>query len=489
LTIRELDDGRVIVIYVLDAGPAAEAGMQVGAEVSAFNGDPIAEAIGKAQAYSSQSSDFAVRYQQARYLLRAHPGDKATVTFTNPGGAAQDATLTAVEERDSFSRSSVYFGVNAENLLPVDSQILTSGRVAVGYIRINSNSDDLNLVVRLFERALKEFEQREVAGLIIDMRYNNGGAPLGLAGFLTDQEIPLGQLEYYSETSGKFEAEGPREKVLPKQNQYRFDKTVLLVGQACYSACEIEAYGFSQVPGMVVAGQYPTGGVEAEVARGQFALPEGFALQVPTGRFTLPGGSIFLEGRGVEPALHVPVDEKTVMSTEDLVLQAGLDAVLQPAGAGITPAGPPVFVPIAEAGTALTSGARFLEDAAREQYGAEQFAAPGTSTYHVTGKPSETLIWSYAWCAADLATVEENFTHIHLSFVLDGKSVPPGQMSSYDVESSGKQCRLVYAALKDWPGGEHHLTTTARFTELVNDGVKDFGPGDYVLEYTVYVQP
>ncbi len=88
-----------------------------------------------------------------------------------------------------------------------------------------------------------------MAGLIIDMRYNNGGANLGLAGFLTDQEIPLGQLEYYSETSGKFEPEGAAQKVLPNQNQYRFDKMVLLVGPACYSACEIEAYGFSQVPG------------------------------------------------------------------------------------------------------------------------------------------------------------------------------------------------------------------------------------------------
>jgi len=86
---------------------------------------------------------------------------------------------------------------------------------------------------------------------------------------------------------------------MPNSNQYRFNKMVLLVDQFCYSACEIESYGFSQVPGMVVMGQFPTAGVMAETARGKFQLPEGIEFGVPTGRFTLPDGSIFLEGKGV----------------------------------------------------------------------------------------------------------------------------------------------------------------------------------------------
>jgi hypothetical protein len=43
---------------------------------------------------------------------------------------------------------------------------------------------------------------------------------------------------------------------------------------------------------MIVVGQYPTGGVEAEVSRGQFQLPNGLSLQVPTGRFVLPDGTL-----------------------------------------------------------------------------------------------------------------------------------------------------------------------------------------------------
>jgi C-terminal processing protease CtpA/Prc len=102
------------------------------------------------------------------------------------------------------------------------------------------------------------------------------------------------------------------------------------VDQFCYSACEIEAYGFSQVPGMVVMGQFPTAGVEAETARGDFKLPAGIELTIPTGRFTLPDGSIFLEGQGVQPTIRLAVDQASVLSDQDTVLQAAYDYILNP---------------------------------------------------------------------------------------------------------------------------------------------------------------
>jgi len=323
--IRELDGGKVVVIFVLEDGPAAAAGMETGAEIKRFNDQPIGTAIGAVVPLSApHSSEFALRYQQARYLLAAEPGMEASIVFANPGKADQAATLTAVAERSSLQYTSLYRNYDP-NALPVESTILSSG---VGYVRLNSNYDDLNLIVRLFERALQTFEANQLPGVIFDLRKNSGGSPLELAGFLTDKEIPLGQLSYFSEKTEKFEPEGPRDKVRPKENQYRFDRMVLLVDQACYSACEIEAYGFSKVPGMIVIGQYPTGGVEAEVARGQFALPGGFSLQAPTGRFTLADGSLFLEGTGVVPAVRVPIDEQTVFSEEDVVLGKAVEEIL-----------------------------------------------------------------------------------------------------------------------------------------------------------------
>ena len=166
-----------------------------------------------------QSSEFAILYYQAIMLTRTKPGAQATVSFTNPGGASQSATLTAVSEVNSLLKE-----LNANqtpDLLPVDLQTLTVNGTDIGYIKVNTNADDLNLELKLFERGLKDFQQNKVAGLIIDLRDNGGGVPLGLAGFLTNQTINLGQLEYYNSLTGKFEPQDQPDQILPNQDQYQ----------------------------------------------------------------------------------------------------------------------------------------------------------------------------------------------------------------------------------------------------------------------------
>jgi len=323
--VRELDDGRVLVVFVLPGGPAEQAGIQVGAEVVKYDGNTIQDALDLVHPFQPQSTDFGERYEQTVFLTRGGIGEPVAVTFKNPGGGEQTAPMMSVYEVDSLL--SVYMGgPYDEFVLPSEYTVLPSG---VGYIRINSNYDDLSLLIRVFERGLATFEEAGVPGIIIDMRLNFGGAPLGLAGFLHDEEIMLGQLEYYSDKTGQFEPDGPRDKVFPNENTYTFDKMVLLVDQFCFSACEIESYGFSQVPGMVVMGQFPTAGVEAETARGEFLLPEGIEFGVPTGRFTLPDGGIFLEGVGVQPTVRIPVDEYSVLTDVDVVLESAIDYILQ----------------------------------------------------------------------------------------------------------------------------------------------------------------
>jgi len=483
--IRELDNGKVIVTYLLADGPALKAGIQKGAVITSFNGEPILQALRKVKPLSGPfSTVFALYYQQDRYLLRTTPGTQATVEFTNPGGSSQKVTLTAIAERESFSVTSLYYNEDP-NALPVEFKILDSG---VGYIKINSNYDDLNLIIRLFQRALKTFESNKVPGIIIDLRRNSGGSPLGLAGFLTDQEIPLGQLEYYSDKTGKFEPEGDREKVYPNQEQYHFDKMALLVDQACYSACEIEAYGFSQVPGMIVVGQYPTGGVEAEVARGQFNLPEGMSLQVPTGRFTLPDGSLFLEGKGVVPTLKVPIDEKSVLSDQDVVLTTAEGAVLQPLGAGITPSGSPKIGSDSEARQAAQSGTPLLDSLAREQY--NDLPEPGqVHTYTVALGLSSPVLWANFWCATTNDILKDNLAHIQYKFTLNGQEIPVDKFVSFDTESQGQPCHVQFVLLDQWPAGEHHLETVITFDKEINDGMKTYPAGERHLLYNVYIKP
>ena len=350
--VRELDDGTVIVIFVLMDGPADKAGMQVGDEILEIDGEDVQTAIDNVSLFSPQSTDFGRRYEQTVFLTRGAIDQKMKVKFRTQeqtgnsdtssdtgflgniqsffqslfsSSSFKEVNLTSTYELDSLF--AVYQGgTYDEYVLPVEYHFDTS--TGIGYIRVNSNYDDLGLAVRVFGRALKSFEEAGALGIVIDMRHNYGGSPLGLAGFLYGEEIPLGLLEYYSDKTGQFEPDGPRDKVYPNEEQYSFDSMVLLVDQFCYSACEIEAYGFSQVPGMVVMGQFPSAGVEAETARGNFLMPEGIEMTIPTGRFTLPDGGIFLEGQGVQPSVSLPIDRESVLSDQDVVLQKAYEYIL-----------------------------------------------------------------------------------------------------------------------------------------------------------------
>jgi C-terminal processing protease CtpA/Prc len=323
--LRELDDGRFVVAYVMEDGPAAQAGMRPGAELTAFDGQPVGQAVTSVQPWEGPfSTKLALRQAQLRYLLRAPIGAKASVSFSNPGWPATTVTLIAGDETDSLYATAPNSGSDP-TALPIEYWVLESG---LGYVRINSNDDDVDLIDELFARALDSFEYHEVPGVIVDLRQNDGGAPLYLAGYLSKQPIPLAQLEYFSDASGRFEPDGERDQVEPVEDPYRFEKLAVLVDQGCYSACELEAYGFSKLPGAIVVGQYPSAGVEAEVSRGQYWLPEDIYLQVPTGRYIMPDGALFLEGAGVAPTLRVPVDARSVLE-EDAVLEAAEQELLK----------------------------------------------------------------------------------------------------------------------------------------------------------------
>ena len=301
--------------------------MKIGALITQFDGKSVMDAI-QAQTlfFGNKSSDVSILYSKAVVLTRTKPGAVANVTFKNPGGQEKSAQLTSIPEVDSLLKELGYD--KSEALLPVELQTLTVDGKDIGYIKINSNLDDLNLILRLFERGLKKFQEQKVAGIIIDLRKNSGGVNLGLAGFLTDQEIPIGLLEYYDSTQGKFAAKDKADRIIANQNQYRFDEIAVLVGLSCASACELEAYGFSKVPGAVVVGQYPTGGIEAEVSKGQIKMPESISMQFPTGRKVLEDGSLFLEGVGVQPTIKVPVNAENVLTSEDIILKAAQNAIL-----------------------------------------------------------------------------------------------------------------------------------------------------------------
>lgn len=322
---QELDDGRFIVSYVLEGSPAEQAGMQIGAEFTRFHGQPVADALAAVRPFSAPFSTAAeLRYQRLRYLLRAPVGTSAELSFANPDQAEQTHILEAIAEQDSFDTTSILAGLDSW-MLPVESWYIDD---QVGNILVGTSADDTALSLQLFERALSTFESEHLPGIVIDLRQDSGGQIMGLAGFFSDQPIVLAQEFQRDSVTGAFEPRGAPAEVLPKGRTFMFDKIVVLVGFGCASACEAEAYALSQLPNVVVVGQYPTAGTYASVIGHEYLLPEKLTLQFSKWRYQLPDGSLFLEGQGVAPTRRVPVTTETVLSKDDPLRKVAIDTIL-----------------------------------------------------------------------------------------------------------------------------------------------------------------
>jgi len=341
MAIRQLDDSRVIVNYLLDGGPAAQAGIELRAEITAIDGVPIEDALNKTFVWAHQvlGSKEGTRLQQLRYITRSPLDTPKEFTYKNPDGTEQTITLTPVEERQSFAFSSFNKSVTG-NELPVTHEILASG---YGLIKVNSFFDDEYLTIALWERAIRELKAADVPGIILDMRNNGGGS-----GFLADQMaayffnkegIITGKGGAFNEVTGQFyfDPRGVDEMYLPPEELRYLGPMAVMVGQACASACEFFSYNMTFNENAMIVGQYPSGGLGGGV--NDFLMPEGLSIRFTVGRELDPDGNIHIEGKGVAPTVKVPVTEETLFAEGDVILQYAEKALTEKIRGKIVEAG------------------------------------------------------------------------------------------------------------------------------------------------------
>jgi len=328
LVLRELTDGRVLVVEVIPETAAAAEGIEIGAEITGWNGSPIQEAIQMVEPYFGPYSTLHhKRLEQVTFLTRTSPGASVEISYKNPGGSEVTAAMTAEVEYDSLFAAIEAWNQD-ELLLPVEGEVLEP--VGIGYVSISTFSDDLNLMARLWEYYLNGLIDNEIPALIIDLRNNgggNGGLAMDFAGYFFDETIVLSERSYYNELTGEFEPLGVPTRLEPGPFQYNGDIAVL-VSPNCASACEGFANALTQNSRAIVVGYAPTAGMFGEVGRGQYELPGDYSLQFPTGRPETPDGELLIEGVGVIPDVLVPVTEESVLGTTDDVLDAAVDALL-----------------------------------------------------------------------------------------------------------------------------------------------------------------
>lgn len=325
MAIRELDDGRVIANFILEGGPAAEAGIELGAEISAMDGTPISDYVSAIVPWSAPfSTAHTLRLQQLRYATRFPLGTSVEVTFTNPGGKEKTVTLETVEERDSFRFSSFNRGLTGFEQ-PLEYRLLDSG---YAYVKIYTFSDSDRLMISLWERLINTLNATSVPGLIIDMRQNGGGSGWladQMAAYFFQEPLVLGNSASYDESLGEFYTDPELEQkfILPPES-LRYDGAIaVLVGPNCNSACEFFVYNMTLNDRAAIVGQYPTAGLGG--GQTTFLMPEDLQLQYSVVRPLDAEGNVIIEGTGVAPTIRVPVNEETLFAEGDVVLDYAVD--------------------------------------------------------------------------------------------------------------------------------------------------------------------
>jgi C-terminal processing protease CtpA/Prc len=488
MAIRETDDGRVIVTFLTPGGPAAEAGIQLGAEISEINGQPIGDAIAASVPWSSPfSTEHTLRLQQLRYAVRFEAGAQVELVYQNPGSSARTVTLAASDERESFLFSSFAAGIDGTEL-PVEWELRDDG---YGYVAIYSFFDNEVLTIQLWERMIKFMNENQVPGLVLDMRFNGGGSGFiadQMAAYFFDEQLELGNTALWDESVGDFYVDPNTPDVFyPPPEELRFHgKIAVLVAPSCSSACEFFANDMTFQDRAIIVGQYPTGGLAGSVK--DFNMPDGVTVRFPIGRPLDLEGNVIIEGVGVVPDVKVPVNEATLLGGGDPVLDAAVEALDKPRGAGVVPSGPPTFDGGIALITELNNGVAFLSDLAREQYSAEEREAPGTFTFTVVMNRSQDVIAGYFWCTSTNEILADNWAKIEVTFELDGVAIPAAEFNEETVASGSGPCTALSAKLSDWPAGEHSLIVETTFTAALNDGFADYPAGIYREEFTIYVE-
>ena len=343
VAITGLDDGRVVAYVVSDGGPAAEAGIEVGDEIVAWDDRPIAEALAAqsilwAKSSSPPATDEHRLLMQYQKLVIRPEGSQSTVTFRKDvGGGDQTVTLTATDDENEILKKSTLW-VNPEikkkdikewdaNVLVQYSQ-LPSG---YGYLFLGAlmdiaayleGRDPLTPIYDKFKEAIQFFTDHDVPGIIVDLRANMGGSDFlaaGLSGFFYQAPVFYEYQNWYNNITGTFEnilLDDENEIIgrnvaldIPPQTPYYEGPVIVIVNPLTISSGEGVAMAIQNLPQGQVLGFWGTNG-SFGMTGGDAAMPGGYKLSFPYGQSLNSNEAVQLDSRngvgGVRPDIAVP---------------------------------------------------------------------------------------------------------------------------------------------------------------------------------------
>ena len=245
----------IVVIAPLEGSPAADAGVVSGTEILEVDGERV-EALG---------------LEATAARLRGAVGSQVLLTLVPPQGQPEEISL----ERRTI------------DLRPVRTRRLRSDAHTLGYLRITQFSEGVPAQVR---EALEELSDKNVEGLVLDLRNNSGGlvsAGLAVADVFLDQEPIV-------ETRNR---DGIADPIQAGAGELYSGPMVTLVNSGTASASEILAGALQDDGRSLLLGDKTFGKGLIQTLTN---LSDGSGLAVTVAGYLTPSGRD-IQGQGIQP--------------------------------------------------------------------------------------------------------------------------------------------------------------------------------------------
>ncbi|QJD83339.1 S41 family peptidase [Cohnella herbarum] len=342
ISVVKLDNGEVLASFVIPGSPADLGGMKPGAEIVGWNGMTAEEAFERTSWSDANSATIeAIAENKGRFMARAKVGNSVRVEFRNLGEQRLIATkLTAYDDGfETLKRTKPKLTEADLKVSPVESQWLDNG---IGYVKIKHllSSPGVISPTKSVGEAIRGFLEKQVKGLIIDLRNNPGGEDqmaADIAAFFVQERQHYETVSYYNRNSGRFEVNRNEIISVVPREPYYGGKIAILINNRTGSSAEGIPLALDGLPNVTVIGFTPSAasfGIMSSPI--EIELPGDLAVHFPDGRSLDEKGRIQGDSNGAGiggaiPDIRIPLNEDTFreryLEGRDVELQSAIEAL------------------------------------------------------------------------------------------------------------------------------------------------------------------
>lgn len=252
-------------------------------------------------------------------IIRLNNKDTTNMTISDFSNLVkkQKGTFNITYRRDG-KENTVKLKADTVELKSVSSKIIDKDDKKIGYIRATIFA---NNTYEQFKKELSGLEDKNIDGLVIDLRGNSGGhlsAAEQIISLFLDSSHPIYQIKS-KDGQNKYYSTGKETK--------KYKITILIDGNSA-SASEVVTSALKEQYGAAVVGEKSYGkGTVQELQ----TLPNGEQYKLTTKTWLTSKGEV-IDGKGIEPDYKVSLDDKYLedpTDENDNQLQKAIEVVLQ----------------------------------------------------------------------------------------------------------------------------------------------------------------